>query len=57
MDKQMGSIDLIKNKIIAEAKEYEKTVMAQAKEEAEKISASFEKKAGYAPHHFGYRPP
>ncbi len=46
MDKQISSIDLIKNKIIAEAKEYEKTVMAQAKEEAEKISASFEKKAG-----------
>ncbi len=48
MGKSVNSIDTIKNKIIADAREYEKSVLSQAENEAEKIADSFEKKANEA---------
>lgn len=45
MGKSVNSIDTIKNKIIAEAREYEEKILSQAESEAAKITQSFEKKA------------
>ncbi len=48
MGKSVNSIDTIKNKIIAEARDYEKSVLAQAEAEAAKVAQQYEKKASQA---------
>ena len=45
MGKSVNSIDTIKNKIIAEAREYENSVLASAQKEAAETAALYEKKA------------
>ena len=45
MGKSVNSIDTIKNKIIAEAREYENSVISQARSDAETTKNAFEKKA------------
>ena len=45
MGKSVNSIDTIKNKIIAEAREYENGVLASAQKEAAETAALYEKKA------------
>lgn len=45
MGKSVNSIDTIKNKIIAEARDYERSVISQAESDAEKITNTYEKKA------------